>query len=92
MPIIKSISDLRNKSKEISKLAHNSHEPIFITKNGEGDMVIMSIQQYRKTQKELEIFRKLAEAETRKSAGEKPEDSKVVFKRLRNKLHEKTRS
>lgn len=92
MPIIKSISDLRNKSKEISKLAHNAHEPIFITKNGEGDMVIMSMQQYRKIQKELEIYQKLAEAETRKSDGDRPEYSKVVFKRLRSKLHEKKQS
>ena len=43
MPIIKPISDLRNKSKRMSKLAHESKEPIFITKNGEGDMVLMSI-------------------------------------------------
>lgn len=92
MAIIKSISDLRNKSKEISKLAHNAQEPIFITKNGEGDMVIMSIYQYRKIQKELEIYQKLAEAETRKSAGEKPEDSKIVFRRLRDRIHEKNRS
>jgi prevent-host-death family protein len=46
MPIIKSISDLRNKSNEISDLAHNSNEPIFITRNGEGDMVVMSMAKY----------------------------------------------
>ena len=42
MPVIKSISDLRNKANEISDLAHNLNEPIFITKNGEGDMVEFS--------------------------------------------------
>ena len=42
MPIIKPISDLRNKTNQISELVHKSHEPVFITKNGEGDMVLMS--------------------------------------------------
>ena len=36
MPVIKPISDLRNKANEISKIAHDCDEPIFITKNGEG--------------------------------------------------------
>ena len=37
MPTIRPISDLRNKSNEISSFVHNSSEPVFITKNGEGD-------------------------------------------------------
>ncbi|MFO0507705.1 MAG: type II toxin-antitoxin system Phd/YefM family antitoxin [bacterium] len=45
MAIIKPISDLRNKSNEISELAHSTQEPIYITKNGEGDLVVMSIQE-----------------------------------------------
>ena len=52
MPIIKPISALRNKSKEISKLVHESREPVFITKNGEGDMVLMSMQEYEKLTQE----------------------------------------
>jgi len=43
MPVIKQTYDLRNKANEISELAHKSSEPIFITKSGEGDMVVMSI-------------------------------------------------
>jgi len=89
MSIIKPISDLRNKSNEISKLAHKAQEPIFITKNGEGDMVIMSIQKYRKMEKEIEISQKLMEAETRRASGEKPVDFKKVFKNLKDKLHAK---
>jgi len=45
MPLIKPISDLRNKANEISELARKSNEPIFITRNGEGDMVVMSMAQ-----------------------------------------------
>jgi len=53
MPIIKPISDLRNKSNEISELAHSSNEPIFITKNGEGDLVVKSMAYYSKMQLKL---------------------------------------
>ena len=51
MPVIKPISDLRNKANEISQLAHAADEPIFITRNGEGDMVVMSLTHYAKLQK-----------------------------------------
>src|SRR5690348_16115240 len=40
MPIIKPISDLRNKANQLSELVHTGREPVFITKNGEGDMVL----------------------------------------------------
>ncbi len=56
MPIIKPISDLRNKSNEISELAHNSNEPIFITKNGEGDLVVMSMSHYSMMQLKLDLL------------------------------------
>ena len=56
MPIIKPISDLRNKSNEISKLANDSDEPIYITKNGEGDIVVMSMNHYSKMRLRLICF------------------------------------
>ena len=45
MPLIKPITDLR-KTTEISDICHSKKEPIFITKNGYGDMVIMSMETY----------------------------------------------
>ncbi len=45
MPQIRPITDLRNTT-EISELCHARHEPLFITKNGYGDLVIMSIETY----------------------------------------------
>lgn len=71
MPIIKPISDLRNKSLEISRLAHKSREPIFITRNGEGDLVVMSMQSYDRMRRRLELYEKLAEAEAEVAAGKK---------------------
>ena len=63
MPQIRPISDLRNNFTEISTLVHESQEPIFLTKNGHGDMVVMSIEQYESMQQDIEIYAKLKEAE-----------------------------
>lgn len=53
MPIIKPISDLRNKFNTISDIIHDTNEPVFITRNGEGDMVVMSMAQYSQLQLKL---------------------------------------
>ena len=88
MPIIKPISDLRNKANEISKIVHSAKEPIYITKNGEGDMVIMSIAQYRQLQKKLELYSKLSEAQAFRAAGDKGRPLSNVMKEIRKKLRE----
>lgn len=51
MPVIKPITELRN-TNEISELCHQQQEPIFITKNGFGDLVVMSIEAYDKLMSE----------------------------------------
>ncbi|MBU1679011.1 MAG: type II toxin-antitoxin system prevent-host-death family antitoxin [Bacteroidetes bacterium] len=86
MPIIKPISDLRNKSNEISKLAHNFNEPIFITKNGEGDLVVMSMQHYSKLQLKLDILAKLSVAQNQKAASDKGKTLKQVMSSIRNSI------
>jgi len=88
MPVIKPISDLRNKANEISELAHRSDEPVFITKNGEGDMVVMSLAHYSRLQLRLELFSKLAVAQAQKAAGDKGRPLSAVMKELRKRLHE----
>ncbi|MBR1797612.1 MAG: type II toxin-antitoxin system Phd/YefM family antitoxin [Clostridiales bacterium] len=55
MPQIMPIKDLKNTS-YISEACHKADEPIFITKNGYGDMVIMSMELYEATQKKLAIY------------------------------------
>jgi prevent-host-death family protein len=62
MPQIRPITDLRNTT-EISELCHQSHEPIFITKNGYGDLVVMSIESYEINLAKAALYDKLAEAE-----------------------------
>ena len=89
MPIIKPISDLRNKSNEISTFVHNSSEPVYITKNGEGDMVVMSISHYNQIQKRLELFSKLAAAESQRAAGDKGRPLNQVMKDIKQKISAK---
>ena len=88
MPVIKPISDLRNKSKEISDLARRSDEPIFITRNGEGDLVVMSMTHYSKLQLKLDLFSKLAVAQTQRADGDKGRDLTSVMKDIRKRIRE----
>ena len=87
MPIIKPISDLRNKSSEISKLAHNSDEPIFVTKNGEGNLVVMSMAHYSKLQLKLELLGKLSAAQNQKAEGDKGRTLKQVMGSIRETIN-----
>ncbi len=56
MPQIIPIKDLKNTS-EISDMCHKSKEPIYITKNGYGDMVIMSMEIYESVMRQIAIYR-----------------------------------
>ncbi len=87
MPIIKPISDLRNKSNEISKLARISNEPIFITKNGEGDLVVMSMSHYSKMQLKLELLSKLSVAQNQRINGDKGRTLKQVMENIRENIN-----
>ena len=90
MLVIKPISALRNKANEISNLAHESNEPIFITRNGEGDMVVMSIASYSKLQLKLELFGKLAVPQSQRANGDKGRTLSQVMKDLRKRIREAT--
>jgi len=88
MPLIKPISDLRNRANEISDLAHKSDEPIFITRNGVGDMVVMSMAQYSKLQLKIDLFGKLAVAQAQRASGDKGRSLSQVMKDLQKRLRE----
>ena len=63
MKKIRPVSDLRNNFAEVSRDVHEHNEPIFFTKNGYGDMVVMSMEAYENLQFESEVYHKLVEAE-----------------------------
>jgi len=56
MPTIRPSADLRNKYNEISELCHEYSEPVFITKNGTGDLAVMSIETYEFLAGKLELY------------------------------------
>ena len=56
MPTIKSSADLRNNYNEISTFCHNYPEPVFITKNGKGDLAVMSIEAYENLASRFELY------------------------------------
>lgn len=83
MPQIRPITDLRNTT-EISELCHSLQEPVFITKNGYGDMVVMSNETYEREMASAEIFRKLLFAQRQIDSGEGV-DGEGVLAKLREK-------
>ncbi len=86
---IRPVSDLRNNFAEISKIVHETAQPVFLTKNGYGDMVVMSFEAYEKLQFESEIYFKLKEAEMQARLTNQRFSHKEVFNRLRQTLMEK---
>lgn len=67
--IIKPSTALRNDYGRISDLAHEEAEPIYITKNGEGDLVVMSIEAFEQREEALKLRAKLEAVETARLTG-----------------------
>lgn len=88
MPEIRPITELRN-TNEISELCHKTDEPIFITKNGYGDLVVMSIETYEKQLALMNVYKKLLEAEQEINNGAELIDGEKVFEKLRKKYVKK---
>lgn len=61
MPTIRPSADLRNCYNEISTFCHDSAEPVFITKNGKGDLAVMSIEAYEAMTSRFELYRLIQE-------------------------------
>ncbi|OEF96667.1 type II toxin-antitoxin system prevent-host-death family antitoxin [Desulfuribacillus alkaliarsenatis] len=59
MPEIRPSSDLRNKYNEISQFCHEYNEPVYITKNGQGDLAVMSIETYERLVGKYELYKLL---------------------------------
>lgn len=85
--IIKSSTSLRNDYGSISALAHSVEEPIYITKNGEGDMVVMSIEAFEKREQILKLRSKIMVAEAERISGAPTVSLKEARKRLEEKYN-----
>lgn len=78
MPKIKSSTDLRNNYNQISAFCHESKEPVFITKNGRGDLAVMSIETYEMLSGKLELYRLLDDGKEAVKSGRKRPLADVV--------------
>lgn len=83
MNTIRPVSDLRNNFADISKTVHETKQPVFLTKNGYGDMVVLSMEAYENLQLESEIYFKLKEAEREAEINNTKYSSKDVLKVLK---------
>lgn len=84
---IRPVSDLRNNFAEISKIVHETSQPVFLTKNGFGDMVVLSIEAYENLQFESEVYLKLQEAEKEAKLTDKRFSSKEVLAELKGAIN-----
>ena len=86
MPNIRPVSDLRNKFAEISESVHETQQPVFLTKNGYADMVVMSSEAYEKMRFESDVYFKLREAEIEARTTNQRYSHKEVMSELRKQL------
>ncbi|MGN1468022.1 MAG: type II toxin-antitoxin system Phd/YefM family antitoxin [Ruminococcus sp.] len=90
MKMIRPVSDLRNNFSEISKTVHETSQPVFLTKNGYGDMVVLSMEAYENLQFESEVYFKLQEAEKEAELNNCRYSSKDVLKSIRKSIEGKS--
>jgi len=87
MPIIRPSADLRNNYNEISVLCHEYPEPTFITKNGKGDLAVMSIETYELLAGKLELFSLINEGLDQQKHG-KVKPMRKSIQNIRSRLNQ----
>ena len=86
--MIRPVSDLRNNFADISRTVHKTAKPVFLTKNGYGDMVVMSMEAYEGLRFESEVYAKLQAAEREAELTDARYSPKEVFEAMRAQLQE----
>lgn len=87
--LIKPSAAIRQNYSEIANLCKETGEPVFLTKNGEGDLVVMDIAAYDQREKQLELREKLIEVEEQRRADIADIPARTVSENLRSLLREK---
>ena len=83
MPQIIPIKDLKNTS-EISEMCHKTDEPIYVTKNGYGDMVIMSMEIYESVMQRFSMYKDIEVSEKQIETGQ-VQDARIALREMRGK-------
>ena len=87
MPVICPVTDLETRLSEITKVVHETHEPVFLTNNGYGDMVVMSMNIWEEMNFENEIYQKLIEAQAEAQSNPARLSHNEVFDPIRQKIN-----
>ena len=83
MNMIRPVSDLRNNFAEISRIVKETNQPVFLTKNGYGNMVVLSMEAFENLQFESEVYFKLKEAERLDAKNKKRYSTEEVLKSVK---------
>ncbi len=86
MSEIRPVSDLRNNFAEISRTVHETREPVILTKNGYGDMVVMSYEEYQNIQYDMMVMRELRDAELESETTTERFSHDEVIRDIREKI------
>ena len=86
MNMIRPVSDLRNNFADISRTVLETAQPVFLTKNGYGDMVVLSMEAFENLQFDSEVYFKLQEAEKEADLTEQRYSSKDVLKAMKEAI------
>ena len=86
--IIKASASLRNDYQRISNMAKTTKEPIYITKNGEGDLVVMDIDAFERREQVLQLRAKVLQAEQERLEGAETISISEARNRLRERINE----
>ena len=86
MKLIRPVSDLRNNFADISKTVHETAQPVFLTKNGYGDLVVMSMEAFESLQFESEVYFKLQAAEREAELTDQRYSPKEVLQAMREAI------
>nr|WP_321308108.1 type II toxin-antitoxin system Phd/YefM family antitoxin [uncultured Sphaerochaeta sp.] len=84
--LIRPVSDLRNNFSEISRVVHETQQPIILTRQGYGDMVVLSMEAYEDMRYDSEVYLKLQEAEREALSSGVRYSSKDVLKAMKDVL------
>jgi len=84
MPVIRPSSDLRNNYNEISTICHQTKKPVYITKNGAGDLAVMSIELYEFLTDKYELYKELEKGDIPQNIRKFIVDNYIIFYRIKD--------
>jgi prevent-host-death family protein len=87
VPIIKSISSLRHRTREIASICREKDEPVYLTTNGEGDLVVMTIDHYERLKAQVDLFEKLGAAQAQSATGKRGITHRQMITKLRRQVN-----